>query len=105
MDRPANDAYLDLVTKEFPHRARRFRPDLLFWYFGFDTHQGDYGDIGLTGPCYWNIARLLRDLAEEVCGGRLEVVLGGGSQTRLATYLIPPVLERLAGVELGGRKG
>ena len=35
--------------------------------------------------------------AGEVCGGRLEVVLGGGSQTKLATYLIPPVSERLAG--------
>jgi acetoin utilization deacetylase AcuC-like enzyme len=92
-----NDAYFDRVAYQFPDRVRRFRPDLLFWYFGFDTHQGDYGDIGLTGPCYWNIARLMRDLAGEVCGGKLEVVLGGGSHTKLATYLIPPVIERLAG--------
>ena len=98
MGRPINDAYFDRVAHAFPDRVRRFRPDLLFWYFGFDTHQGDYGDIGLTGPCYWNIARLMRDLAGEVCGGRLEVVLGGGSQTKLATYLIPPVIERLAGL-------
>lgn len=96
--RPVNDAYFDRVAHQFPDRVRRFRPDLIFWYFGFDTHQGDYGDIGLTGPCYWNIALLMRDLAGEVCGGKLEVVLGGGSQTKLATYLIPPVIERLAGV-------
>jgi hypothetical protein len=38
----------------------------------------------------------MRDLAEEVCGGKLAVVLGGGSETKLATYLIPPVIERLA---------
>jgi acetoin utilization deacetylase AcuC-like enzyme len=95
--RSINDAYFDRVAHQFPDRVRRFRPDLIFWYFGFDTHQGDYGDIGLTGPCYWNIARLMRDLAGEVCGGRLEVVLGGGSQTKLATYLIPPIIERLAG--------
>ncbi|HEY5192143.1 MAG TPA: hypothetical protein VII77_09160 [Candidatus Deferrimicrobium sp.] len=93
-----NDAYFDRVAHQFSDRVRRFRPDLLFWYFGFDTHQGDYGDIGLTGPCYWNIALLMRDLAEEVCGGKLAVVLGGGSETKLATYLIPPVIERLAGV-------
>lgn len=92
-----NEAYFGLVEREFPGRARRFRPDLIFWYFGFDTHQGDYGDIGLTGPCYWNIGSLMRNLAEEVCGGRLAVVLGGGSHTRLATYLIPPIIERLAG--------
>jgi acetoin utilization deacetylase AcuC-like enzyme len=86
------------VAQHFPGRVRRFKPDLVFWYFGFDTHQGDYGDIGLTGPCYWNIALLMKDLSEEVCGGKLEVVLGGGSSTALATSLIPPIIERLAGL-------
>jgi len=97
-ERSMNEIYLDLVERQIPPRVRKFRPDLMFWYFGFDTHQGDYGDIGLTGPCYWNIASLMRDLAEEVCGGKLEVVLGGGSHTQLATYLIPPIIERLAGM-------
>jgi len=99
--RTINDAYFDRVALQFPDRVRRFRPDLIFWYFGFDTHQGDYGDIGLTGPCYWDIALLMRDLAGEVCGGKLAVVLGGGSHTKLATYLIPPVIERLAGAGKG----
>jgi len=99
--RSINDAYFDRVAHQFPDRVRRFRPDLIFWYFGFDTHQGDYGDIGLTGPCYWDIALLMRDLAGEVCGGKLAVVLGGGSHTKLATYLIPPVIERLAGYGKG----
>jgi len=94
--RPMNDAYFDLVALHAPHRVGDFKPDLLFWYFGFDTHQGDYGDIGLSGPCYWSIADLMKGLAEEVCGGKLEVVLGGGSHQRLATYLIPPIIERLA---------
>ncbi len=92
----ANVLYFDCVKREISDRVRRFRPELMFWYFGFDTHRGDYGDIGLTAPCYWNIAHLMRDLSEEVCGGRLEVVLGGGSHTRLASALIPPVIQRLA---------
>ncbi len=96
--RSMNGAYFGLVERQFPERVRRFRPELIFWYFGFDTHQGDYGDIGLSGPCYWNIASLVRDLANEACGGRLAVVLGGGSHTQIATYLIPPVIERLAGL-------
>lgn len=95
-EQDGNEAYSRLVAREFPHRVRGFRPDLVFWYFGFDTHQGDYGDIGLTGPCYWDIAARMKDLAEEVCGGRLAVVLGGGSHTRLATRLIPPIIETLA---------
>jgi acetoin utilization deacetylase AcuC-like enzyme len=98
-ERSMNDIYFDSVAQNFPRRAAQFKPDLIFWYFGFDTHQGDYGDIGLSGPCYWNIAILMRELAQEVCGGKLEVVLGGGSHTQLATYLIPPIIERLAGVE------
>lgn len=104
-DRPMNDIYVDLVRRHFPPRARQFQPDLIFWYFGFDTHQGDYGDIGLTGPCYWDIALLVRELAKEVCGGKLEVVLGGGSHTQLATYLIPPIIERLAGMTEDPRPG
>jgi acetoin utilization deacetylase AcuC-like enzyme len=92
-----NDAYLELVARHAPLRIARFEPDLLFWYFGFDTHEGDYGDIGLSGPCYWSIAELMNELAEKVCGGKLEVVLGGGSRRDLATYLIPPIIERLAG--------
>lgn len=104
-DRSMNELYVDLVRRTFPPRARRFRPDLIFWYFGFDTHQGDYGDIGLTGPCYWDIAVLVRDLANEICGGKLTVVLGGGSHTQLATYLIPPIIERLSGMNEDPRSG
>ena len=99
-ERPINEAYFDLVARHVRHRVSHFRPDLLFWYFGFDTHRGDYGDIGLSGPCYWNIADLMTGLAEKVCGGKLEVVLGGGSNRRLATYLIPPIIERLARQDL-----
>jgi hypothetical protein len=41
----------------------------------------------------------MRDLANEVCGGKLAVVLGGGSHTQLATYLIPPIISGLAGLD------
>jgi len=95
-ERPANDRYFEQVAVEVPARVAAFEPELLFWYFGFDTHVGDYGDVGLTGPCYFRIADLMVGLADEVSGGRLAVVLGGGSRRELATSLIPPVIERLA---------
>jgi len=97
-ERPMNEAYFELVARHAPDRVGRFRPDVLFWYFGFDTHEGDYGDIGLSGPCYWNLADLMVGLAANACGGRLAVVLGRGSRQRFATYLIPPIIERLAGL-------
>jgi acetoin utilization deacetylase AcuC-like enzyme len=101
-DRPMNDIYFDLVERHFPPRVSAFKPDLIFWYFGFDTHRGDYGDIGLTGPCFFQITDLMLELAKKECGGKLAVVLGGGSHTQLATSLIPPVIERLTGLHQQG---
>lgn len=99
LDVSPDRAYLDLVREAFPERAARFRPDLIVWYFGFDTHRGDYGDLGLTSEAFLGLAELVVDTARHVCGGRLVVVLGGGSRTDLATALIPPVIARLAGGE------
>lgn len=89
-------AYLGRVHSAFLPAVERFAPDVLIWYFGFDTHGGDYGSIGLTVECYPQIAALTLQAAEKVCGGRLVVVLGGGSRTDLATSIIPRVIERLA---------
>jgi acetoin utilization deacetylase AcuC-like enzyme len=96
--RSPDRAYLELVREVFPPRVDRFRPDLIVWYFGFDTHRGDYGDLGLTAEAYLGLADMLMDIAARTCGGKLVVVLGGGSRTDLATALIPPVIARLAGV-------
>ena len=88
--------YLEAARAAFASGARAFRPELLVWYFGFDGHRGDYGDLGLTSACYQGLVGLTLELAGEVCGGRLLVVLGGGSRTDLATSLIPPIIARLA---------
>lgn len=100
LDVSPDQAYLDLVREAFPPRAVGFRPDLIVWYFGFDTHQGDYGDLGLTSAAFLGLADLMLSAARDACGGKLLVVLGGGSRTDLATQLIPPVIARLAGVTL-----
>jgi len=91
-----NAAYLAAVRAAFPPRCRAFRPDLVVWYFGFDAHAGDYGDLGLTTPCFLGLADLVVTAAAEAARGRLVVVLGGGSRTDLATALIPPIIARLA---------
>ncbi len=92
----SDGVYIDAATTAFSPRARSFRPELLVWYFGFDGHRGDYGDLGLTSACYQGLVGLVLALSAEVCAGRLLVVLGGGSRTDLATSLIPPIIARLA---------
>ncbi|MCG6944891.1 MAG: histone deacetylase [Deltaproteobacteria bacterium] len=91
-----DEAYANKVREEFGPRVADFKPDLIFWYFGFDTHKGDYGSLGLSKACYLDIAHFMKETADGVTDGRLEVVLGGGSRTDLATALIPPIIEVLA---------
>ncbi len=84
--------YARAAIDGFAERARRFRPEFMFWYFGFDTHRGDYGDLGLTINAYMPIARMMVELSGHLCGGRLEVVLGGGSRSDIARSVIPPII-------------
>jgi acetoin utilization deacetylase AcuC-like enzyme len=92
--------YFETARQAFYDRCMKFQPDLIFWYFGFDTHRGDYGDMGLTREAYLLIARMVKELAEKVCQGRLEVVLGGGSRSDIARSCIPPIIAILGGVSL-----
>jgi acetoin utilization deacetylase AcuC-like enzyme len=88
--------YAAKVVAAFEARVRAFKPELIFWYFGFDTHQGDYGSLGLSKRCYLEIARFMKGIAHEVTDDRLEVVLGGGSRTDIATMVIPPIIQILS---------
>jgi acetoin utilization deacetylase AcuC-like enzyme len=90
-----NSLYAADSARAFEPRVRDFKPELIFWYFGFDTHTGDYGDIGLTLDAYLLIARMVKQLAEDICNGRLEVVLAGGSRSDIARRVIPPIIEIL----------
>jgi len=58
---------------------RRFRPEFLILQAGADGLAGDpLADLRLTPAVHVRVARDLRRLAEELCGGRLMVFGGGG---------------------------
>ncbi len=87
-----DELYAQTAVQAFQSRVQDFKAEMLFWYFGFDTHQGDYGDLGLSLKAYLPIAKMMRCMAEELCTGRVEVVLGGGSRSDIARTVIPPVI-------------
>ena len=89
-----NAQYLELVRQSLP-LIPPFKPDLLIWYYGFDTHRDDYGSLGLTEPAYFAICDLMLALSAEM-GVPLMVVLAGGSMSHLATATIPEIIRRLA---------
>jgi acetoin utilization deacetylase AcuC-like enzyme len=86
--------YVDLVRQNLL-LIPAFKPDLLVWYYGFDTHRDDYGSLGLTEAAYFAICDLMLAAAAEM-DIPLQVVLAGGSMSHLATATIPPIIRRLA---------
>ena len=52
-----------LALKTHLPRVITYKPDLLVWYYGFDTHLSDYGSIGLTEKVYLQICRLMVETA------------------------------------------
>lgn len=87
--------YLKLIREGFSPRVKIFQPEILFWNWGYDGTQGEYGDIGLTPECHILLAKELKAMAVENTGGRFIIVLCGGSRRDLARYLIPQVIEIL----------
>jgi acetoin utilization deacetylase AcuC-like enzyme len=68
-------AYEDLVI----HAVRRFDPQLIIVSAGYDCHWADPlapMEMSITG--YIKLAQMIKDLAEEVCNGRLVMALEGG---------------------------
>jgi acetoin utilization deacetylase AcuC-like enzyme len=89
-----NAQYLAQVRRNLP-LIPPFKPDLLIWYYGFDTHLEDYGSLGLTEEAYFEICDLMIAASAEM-GVPLQVVLGGGSLPHLAAATIPEIIRRLA---------
>lgn len=59
--------------------ATKFKPDLVMISAGFDSRQGDpLGQFNLTDADFAMLTRLLMNIADETCEGRLVSVLEGG---------------------------
>ena len=97
--RTSDEEYLVLVKQEFIPRAVVFKPEYIFWEFGYDATQGEYGDKGLTRDCHPKLTQLIKGVADNVCHGRLITILCGGSGRSLATYIIPRIIDCLAEVD------
>ncbi len=59
--------------------ARQFKPDFVLISAGFDAHQNDpLGGMRVTADGYGKLTRIVKQIAEENCHGRLVSVLEGG---------------------------
>ncbi len=59
--------------------ARAYRPELIFVSAGFDPHRDDpLAGMRMTACGFAHLARVVSDLASELCGGRIIFCLEGG---------------------------
>lgn len=95
----ADDAFYVRVFRELLCPvARSFRPELILVSAGFDTYVGDpLGGMKMTPEGFACLTRVLLNLADEWCGGRLVMVLEGGYNIHGLTECVRAVLLEMIG--------
>lgn len=92
-----DEEFVRRFRHELPPLIRGFRPDLILWFCGLDTHRDSYGTRCLTERCYPHLCEILMETAEDVCRGRLVVRVGCNAPSHVAAYALPRIVRVLAG--------
>ncbi|MBK0418612.1 class II histone deacetylase [Leucobacter sp. CSA1] len=95
-----DDAYVEAVERVVVPALRRFKPEVIHVASGFDASVWDpLGRMMVTSDGFRRLARLMKDLAEELCDGRLVFGHEGGYSAHYVPFCGLAVLEELAGLE------
>ncbi len=95
-----DEYYLQKVNQIVIPALTAFKPEFIFWEFGYDATKGEYGDKGLTRDIHLEFARIFKTVADMTCQGRLITILCGGSGRALATYIIPRIILHMAELDV-----
>jgi acetoin utilization deacetylase AcuC-like enzyme len=87
------------VTREVPARIEEFKPDMVYWICGMDTHRDSYGTQALTESCYPRLAAVIKAAADRVCNGKLVVKTCCNAPPHATAFALPRIVDCLA--ELG----
>ncbi len=81
--------------------AERFRPELILVSAGYDAHWADpLGMMQLSSTGYGHLTETLKQIADEVCNGRLALTLEGGYDLEALSHSIAATLQTLMGGEI-----
>ncbi|HEV2428759.1 MAG TPA: acetoin utilization protein AcuC, partial [Thermoplasmata archaeon] len=84
-----------------PAMPREYRPELIVLQHGVDGHLGDpLASLSYGPSCYDLAVRCVRDLADELCGGRLVVTGGGGYRPEHVARVLARAGRQLSGLPL-----
>ena len=71
--------YLRVLRKVFVPLALEFKPEIIIGNGGSDSHFADsLGDLCLSVDGFFGLSRLIADVAEKVCGGKVALLVGSG---------------------------
>jgi len=91
-----DDEYVSVLEAALMPRIADFKPEIMFWEFGYDVTSGDYGSKGLSPECHARVASTARRAADRFCRGRVVAILCGGGRREIARRCIPQVINSLA---------
>ncbi len=78
--------------------AQRYRPELILVSAGFDAHRADpLGGMNVTERGFAAMASSMKSLADEVCGGKLVLLLEGGYDLSGLSQSVHACIEVLVG--------
>ena len=82
----------------FLPRAREYRPDVVLVSAGFDPHRADpLGGMDVTERGFAAMCSAVKSLADEVCGGKLVLLLEGGYDLDGLAQSVHACVEVMAG--------
>lgn len=93
-----DEEYLRAFNEVLVPVSKRFQPELILVSAGFDPHWADQlamMQVSITG--FAQMAMILKNLADELCGGRLVFTLEGGYNLRVVAYSVKAIFDVLLG--------
>ncbi len=104
LQRGQGDAeYLKIFKKILEPVAMSYRPDLMLVSAGFDICRGDaLGGMDVTEQGFVNLTRVLMNIADRCCGGRLVFTLEGGYNHSMMARSARAMLLEMSGETITG---
>jgi len=101
-------AYAAIFNEVLSPIARQYQPEMIMVSAGYDIYYGDpLGAMAVTEAGFAYLTRVVKNLAAELCGGRLLLTLEGGYNLSGLRDGVLASLRELAGIpgsaELGGK--
>jgi acetoin utilization deacetylase AcuC-like enzyme len=83
-----------LYTSMVVPKLIEFKPDLLMISAGFDAHERDpLGQLRLTTEGFGRLTKMLLEVADRVCGGKVVLVTEGGYDTKALADCLQAVID------------